>query len=116
MRQAVERKSRLGLGFNVRKCRLNQLRAGEGSDMMMRRLVMAVVLGIILGVGIAVAPSSISSEGKANPLMTTSGAQQRFEAGTSPWLQFQPILLGLFAGLVLAVSVFLLAGRRIYSD
>jgi hypothetical protein len=108
----MEGKSGLGLGFNVRKCRLNQLRAGEGSDMMMRRLVMAVVLGIILGVGIAVAPSSPSLGGKANLLTTSPGAQRGFEAGTSPWLQFQPILLGLLAGLVLAVPVFLLARRR----
>ena len=73
---------------------------------------MAVLLGVILGVGITVVPSSIDSAKMVSPMQLTSGMQYRTVAGASPWLQFQPLLVGLFAGLVLAVPMFLLAKRR----
>ena len=73
---------------------------------------MAVVLGVILGLGITVVPSSIDSAKRASPMQLASGMQYRFEASAAPWLQLQLILVGLFAGLVLAVPMFLLAKRR----
>lgn len=79
---------------------------------MMRRLWLAVVLGVILGLGVTVVPSSIDSAKRANPMQLTSGIQYNFVATASPWSQLQPILVGLFAGLVLAVPMFLLAKRR----
>ena len=73
---------------------------------------MAVVLGVLLGMGVTVVPSSIDSAKRANPTQLTSGIQYRVVSYASPWLQLQPILVGLFAGLVLAVPMFLLAKRR----
>jgi hypothetical protein len=73
---------------------------------------LAVVLGVLLGMGVTVVPSSIDSAKRANPMQLTSGIQYRVVANASPWLQLQPILVGLFAGLVLAVPMFLLAKRR----
>ena len=81
-------------------------------DNMIRRIWVAVVLGVILGLGITVVPSSIDSVKTATPMQLASGPQYRVETSVSPWLQLQPILVGLFAGLVLAVPVFLLAKRR----
>jgi hypothetical protein len=79
---------------------------------MIRRLGLAVVLGVILGLGMTVVPSSIDSTKSASPMQLTAGAQSRLEATASPWSPLQPVLVGLFAGLVLAVLVFLLAKRR----
>ena len=79
---------------------------------MTRRLWLAVVLGVLLGMGVTVVPSSIDSAKRAKPMQLTSGIQFRVVANASPWLQFQSILVGLFAGLVLAVPMFLLAKRR----
>lgn len=84
--------------------------------MMMRRLWLAVVLGVILGLGATAAPSSIGSEEKVNVPLVTSGTQRTFETILSPWMQFQFVLLGLLAGLVVAVPVFLLIKHRNQSD
>jgi len=80
--------------------------------MMMRRLWLAVALGVILGLGVTVIPSSIGPAERTNPVMVTSGAQPRVGASIPPFLQAQLILLAVLAGLVLAVPVFLLAKRR----
>jgi hypothetical protein len=79
---------------------------------MMRRFWLAVALGVILGLGVTVIPSSIGPQERANPLMITSGTQPRFGASTPSFLQVQLVLLAVLAGLVLAVPVFLLAKRR----
>jgi hypothetical protein len=81
-------------------------------DKMIRRLWLAVLLGVILGMGITVVPSSIESAKTVSPMQLTSGIQYRVVAGASPWMQLQAILVGLFAGLVLGVPAFLLAKRR----
>jgi hypothetical protein len=80
--------------------------------MIMRRLWFAVLFGIVLGLGMTVVPSSILSEQRANVLMIAPATQPRFEAGTLPNSQFQFIIIGLLAGLAVAVPVFLLAKRR----
>lgn len=97
---------------DVPKCRLNPMRSEWNEGAMMRRLLIAVVLGVVLGLGIAVVPSSISSKEQAGVLMTTPGSQPRVAASPSPWPEFQLITLGLLAGLILALPVFLLARRR----
>jgi hypothetical protein len=79
---------------------------------MMRRLMIAVVLGVVLGLGIAVVPSSINSKEQAPLLMTTAGSQPRVAANPSSWPELQLITLGLLVGLVLGLPVFLLAKRR----
>jgi hypothetical protein len=79
---------------------------------MLRRLWLAVVLGVLLGFGIAVVPSSINSAKRVSPMQLTSGMQYQFEASASPSLQLQLILVALFAGLAIAVPIFLLAKRR----
>lgn len=79
---------------------------------MMRRFWLAVVLGVILGLGMTIVPSSIDSEKRANPMQLAAGTQYKFEAGPSPWMQLQFVLVGLLVGLVLAVPVFLLVKYR----
>jgi hypothetical protein len=108
----MERETHLTRVWAVRKCRLNPFRTGDDSDMMMRRLWLAVALGVILGFGVTVIPSSIGPEQKTNPLMVTSGAQPRLEASIPSFSQIQLVLVAVLAGLVLAVLVFLIAKRR----
>lgn len=80
--------------------------------MMMRRLWLALVLGVILGLGITAVPGTIVSEQKANLQPATLAAQRTSGASVSPWFQFQSILWGLLAGIILAFPVFLLAKSR----
>jgi len=80
-------------------------------DKMLRKLLLAVVLGVVLGAGITFVPSSIDSASRANPMQLTPGVQYKVAPYVSPWLQIQPILVGLIAGLVIAVPMFLLAKR-----
>jgi hypothetical protein len=82
---------------------------------MMRRLWLALVLGVILGLGITAVPGAIVSEQKANlqnPQPATLAAQRTSGASFSPWFQFQSILWGLLAGIIVAFPVLLLAKRR----
>jgi hypothetical protein len=80
--------------------------------MMMKRLWLALVLGVILGLGITAVPGTIVSEQKANLQPATLAAQHTAGASTPPWFQFLFILLGLIAGVVIALPVFFLAKRR----
>jgi hypothetical protein len=79
---------------------------------MMRTLVLAVVLGVLLGLSMAVVPSSVGSKAQEALLMTTAGSQQPVAASPLPWQQFQLIAVGLLAGLIVALPVFFLARRR----
>ena len=80
--------------------------------MMMRRLWLAIVLGVILGLGIAAVPGTIVSDQKTNLQPATLAAQRTSGSNVSPWFEFQPILWGLLAGIVFAFPVFWLAKRR----
>jgi ABC-type antimicrobial peptide transport system permease subunit len=73
---------------------------------------LAVVLGVILGLGMTIVPSSIDSGKRMTPMQLAAGTQYKFEAGPSPLTQLQSILIGLLVGLVLAVPVFLLVKHR----
>jgi len=87
--------------------------ASEDQEMDMRRLWLAVVLGVILGLGTTLIPDSVGSGAKPSALMSTMGAQRTFEVSTSASSQFEWVLIGLLLGLVVAVPVFGLARRRI---
>ncbi len=80
--------------------------------MMMKRLWLAVVLGGILGLGIAVVPGSIAPEQKTSVQPATL-ASQLAASSISPSLQFQSILWGLLAGVIVAFPVFVLVRRRL---
>ena len=73
---------------------------------------MAVVLGVVVGIGVNVFPSSIDSARRVNPLQLTPGVQYRVVAYASPWFQLQPVIVGLIAGLVTGVPIFLIVRRR----
>ena len=79
---------------------------------MMRRLWLALVLGVILGLGITAVPGTIVSEQKTNLQPATLATQRASGPSVSPWFQFQSILLGLLAGIIVAFPVFLLAKSR----
>jgi hypothetical protein len=78
----------------------------------MKKVWLAVVLGVILGLGMGVLPAPTSSpEGLRMPL--TPVTQTAGFAARSPLLsQLQLLLVGLAAGFVVAVPVFLIARRR----
>lgn len=81
--------------------------------MMMRRLLLAVMLGVFVGFALAVAPPSISTEAKLSLMpMTTVDEQSRnqFTAPVPSRLEF--ILFALVAGIIVAAPVFALAKRR----
>jgi len=81
---------------------------------MMRRIWLAVLLGVILGLGVTVIPSSTSST-SAKPMLVTAGTAERqppLATTTSSWLPLQFLLVGLLAGLALAAPVFILMKYR----
>lgn len=80
--------------------------------MMMRRIWLAAVLGIIIGLGIAAFPGSIGSQEKSMVPLTALNQPQRFEAVASSSQQLQFIFLGLIVGLVVAAPIFLLAKSK----
>jgi formate/nitrite transporter FocA (FNT family) len=81
--------------------------------MMMKRLWLAVVLGGILGLGITVVPGSIAPEQKTNVQPATLASQLAAGRSISPSFQFQSILWGLVAGVLVAFPVFMLVRRRL---
>lgn len=92
---------------------LTPLRTSQDVDMMMRRLWLAVALGAILGFGMSILPSPTSSPDGLKMPLTPVVTQARFQAVYTPVpSQLQLLLLGLAAGIVVAVPVFLIAKRR----
>jgi formate/nitrite transporter FocA (FNT family) len=81
--------------------------------MMMKRLWLAVVLGGILGLGITVVPGSIAPEQKTNVQPATLASQLAAGRSISHSFQFQSILWGLVAGVIVAFPVFMLVRRRL---
>lgn len=86
-------------------------------DPMMKRIWLAVVLGLILGFGLAV--PSMNPRGAAANVAQPSGYQEaqpatlKLRAENRPsWLGFQSAAWALFVGLVVAVPFFLVARRR----
>jgi len=80
---------------------------------------LAAMLGIILGVGIAAMPSPSVLSGiqpevpmVASQVARPSGNMSQLQASSMPWLQFQWIIVGLLAGIVVAFPVFYLARRH----
>ena len=80
--------------------------------MMMRRIWLAAVLGVIIGIGTTAFPGSIGSQDKSMVPLTALNQPQRFEAVTKSSQHLQFILLALIAGLVVAGPVFLLAKSK----
>ena len=86
---------------------------------MMRRLWLAVVLGLILGVAVGVFPSHTVAQ-PPQPLnmplgpITASGPASeahRFQANPTQSSQLYPLLIGLVAGLVVALPAFVFTKR-----
>jgi len=86
----------------------------------MRRLWLAVVLGFILGVAVSSFPSqtALQQQQPLNmplvPITATGPALQQPRSQTiqSPSSQLRTLLVGLVAGLVVALPAFLIAKRR----
>ena len=87
---------------------------------MMRRLWLAVVLGVILGVAVSAFPSQtvLQQQRPLNmplvPITATGPTLQppRFQTVQPPSSQLRTLLVGLVAGLVVALPAFLIAKRR----
>lgn len=80
---------------------------------MMRRIGLAVLLGIALGLGLAVIPESGVTHDRA--LMEAKPAATSFKQGpaeTTGGENYQPILIGLVAGIALGIPAFAIAKRR----
>jgi len=78
----------------------------------MRRLLLAVVLGIFLGFGVAVAPPSISTESKVYMPMTAVDEHGRNQLAAPVSSRLEFVAFALLAGIVAATPVFVLARRR----
>ena len=74
---------------------------------------MAVLLGIVLGIGLAIAPTFTPSHYKALMEQNAVGAklEMRADSGLSQ-RNSDPILLGLLAGLVVAVPFYVVVRKR----
>lgn len=79
----------------------------------MRKLWLAVVLGVILGLGASVIPNSAGPVAEPSVLMSTLGAQRTSEVSPSATSPLELLLSGLLIGLVIAIPVLVLARRRI---
>jgi len=87
---------------------------------MMPKLWLGIVLGVILGVAVSSFPSQtvLQQQQRLNmPLVpiTATGPtlqQPRFETVQPPSSQLRTLLVGLVAGLVVALPAFLIAKRR----
>jgi len=77
---------------------------------MMRRVWLAVVLGIIIG--IAVTPHPAGSQEKTMLQLTGAAQPARFETTSQQADPLQYLLIGLLAAIVLATPVFVLSRRR----
>lgn len=84
----------------------------KDQDMVMRRVWLAAVLGVVVGFGIAVFPTSIGSEEKAMLPLTAMNQPQGVQAATPPSQQLMYLLVGLIVGVVVATPVFLLTKSR----
>jgi formate/nitrite transporter FocA (FNT family) len=84
-------------------------------DFNLRRVWLAAVLGVIIGLGIAMSPRPMASQEKT--MLQLTGVDQpqpaRLEAtsqaATDP---LQYVLLGILAGIIVAMPVFVLSRRR----
>lgn len=81
--------------------------------MMMKKLWLAVLLGVIFGFGIGTVPSSTRSLEGLNMPLTPVVTQAKFGVLHSPFLsQLQTLVIGLAVGTIVATSCFLIARRR----
>jgi hypothetical protein len=83
-------------------------------DQMKSRLMLAVVLGILLGLGLAYSPPTQPTTTTARPQMVMQPIAQGNvgAASTNTALGVTQILIPLLVGLLFAAPVFLLARRR----
>jgi ABC-type nitrate/sulfonate/bicarbonate transport system permease component len=79
----------------------------------MRRIWLAALLGIALGVGLGVAPGSTALHERVFMQPSSVEALPKLGAAqATSWQSFQPILVGLMAGMMLGVLAFFTAKRR----
>lgn len=76
----------------------------------MRRVWVAAVLGIIIGLGIAFSPTSVGPEEKSMLQLTGVDQPARFAATSQPTYQY--LLLALAVGIIVAMPIFLFSRRR----
>lgn len=77
----------------------------------MRRFWLAALLGIIIGLGIALSPTSIGPQEKAMLQLTGENQPARYAATSEPTNQY--LLLAILLGIVVATPVFLVVRRRL---
>lgn len=114
MRQNVEGTCCLVGPKTVRNCRLNLAEEELGSSSVMTKLWLAAVLGILLGIGIAYAPSSPSLPA-AQPNLASHpliAQQNTAELIHSPQPTTEPILISILIGVAVALPFFLVTRRR----
>jgi hypothetical protein len=82
-------------------------------EQMSRRIILAAVLGILVGVAIGYSPWIQAPAAPRAQLLMQQSEQTNVAASTfRPDFEPAPLLIALLAGLVIAVPVFLLARRR----
>jgi hypothetical protein len=80
---------------------------------MLRRTWLAVLLGIALGMGLAVAPTSTGSQERTLMQQDTAVAKLEMQSGASyNWQDLPSVLLSLIAGVVAGAPFFLATRKR----
>jgi hypothetical protein len=80
---------------------------------MLRRTWLAVLLGIALGMGLAVAPTSTGSQERTLMQQDTAVAKLEMQSGASSnWQDLPSVLLSLIAGVVAGAPFFLATRKR----
>ena len=98
----------------VRKCRVKLARGGIGMEDMTRKIVLAALLGVLVGAAVGYCPRiPPNSAPRAQLFMQPTG--QSNAATFSPHATFglTPVIVALLVGLGAAAPVFLIARRRV---
>jgi hypothetical protein len=84
---------------------------------MMERIWLAAILGVVLGLGVAFTPSTgtagVPKAGMVQPMMGTEGQRNPAASPNPSAASVELVLLGLFAGLLVAAPFFLVARKRV---
>jgi len=98
----------------VRKCRVKLARGGIGMEDMTRKIVLAALLGILVGAAVGYSPQiQPNNAPRAQLFMQQEGRPNAATFSLHATFGLMPIIVALLVGLGAAAPVFLIARRRV---
>ena len=98
----------------VLKCRVKLAKGGIWMEDMTRRIVLAALLGILVGAAVGYSPRiQPNSAPRAQLFMQQAGQPNAATFSTHATFGLMPIIVALLVGLAAAAPVFLIARRRV---